>query len=69
MLPKGLQFQSKPTPGEAPQLFELATDTAIAAPDQLPATPPPVLLGQVADAADLAAAASSGRSRPGDPIS
>ena len=48
MLPKGLQFQSKPTSGEAPQLFELATDTAIAAPDQLPATPPPVLLGQVA---------------------
>jgi hypothetical protein len=47
VLPKGLQFQSKPASGEAPQIFELKADTPIAAPDQLAATPPPVLLGQV----------------------
>jgi hypothetical protein len=46
-LPQGLQFQSKPTPGQAPQTFELAADTPIGMPDQLPATPPPALLGQV----------------------
>jgi uncharacterized phage protein gp47/JayE len=46
-LPKGLQFQSKPTPGLPPQIFELAQDTKISPPDQFPATPPPVLLGQV----------------------
>ena len=46
-LPKGLQFQSKPTPGLPPQIFELAADTPISAPDQFPATPPPVLLGEV----------------------
>ena len=46
-LPKGLQFQSKPTPGLPPQIFELAQDTQISAPDQFPATPPPKLLGQV----------------------
>ena len=48
VLPKGLQFQSKPAGGAAPQIFELTADTPVAAPDQLPATPPPVLLGQVA---------------------
>ena len=47
VLPKGLQFQSKPTPGQTPQTFELSADTPIGAPDQLPATPQPVLLGQV----------------------
>jgi hypothetical protein len=44
LLPKGLQFQSKPTPGQPPQTFELAADTLIGPPDQIPATPPPLLL-------------------------
>ena len=48
VLPKGLQFQSKPTPGQAPQTFELWDDTPIGPPDQIPATPPPVLLSLVA---------------------
>lgn len=43
-LPKGLQFQSKPGPGQAPQIFELATDIAIALPDMVAAAPPPHLL-------------------------
>lgn len=47
LLPQGLQFQSKPTPGLAPQTFELSAATPIGAPDQLPATPPPMLLGMV----------------------
>lgn len=47
VLPKGLQFQSKPASGQAPQIFELAADTPAAAPDQLSATPPPVLLGPI----------------------
>jgi Baseplate J-like protein len=46
-LPKGLQFQSKPTPGLPPQTFELAQDTQISAPDQFPASPQPELLGTV----------------------
>jgi len=44
LLPQGLQFQSKPTPGQPPQTFELAADTPIGPPDQIPATPPPKLL-------------------------
>ena len=44
VLPKGLQFQSKPTPGQPPQTFELAAATPIGPPDQIPATPPPMLL-------------------------
>jgi hypothetical protein len=47
VLPQGLQFQSKPAPGQAPQIFELKQDTAISAPDQLPAAPPPHLLERV----------------------
>jgi predicted phage baseplate assembly protein len=47
LLPQGLQFQSKPTPGQTPQIFELSAATPISAPDQLPAAPPPVLLGTV----------------------
>ncbi len=49
LLPKGLQFQSKPTPGQAPQIFELSADTPISPPDQIPAAPPPVLLAGSAD--------------------
>jgi predicted phage baseplate assembly protein len=44
VLPKGLQIQSKPGPGQAPQIFELSADTAIALPDQVAAAPPPHLL-------------------------
>ncbi len=47
VLPQGLQFQSKPTPGQAPQTFELRADTTISAIDQLPAAPPPHLLTHI----------------------
>jgi hypothetical protein len=47
VLPKGLQFQSKPAPGQEPQTFELAAATPIGALDQIPATPPPALLAVV----------------------
>ncbi len=50
ILPKGLQFQSKPTPGQPPQIFELSADTPIGSPDQIPAAPAPVLLEGSADA-------------------
>jgi uncharacterized protein YndB with AHSA1/START domain len=46
-LPKGLQFQSKPLPGQPPQVFELSADTPIGPPDQVPAAPAPKLLGTV----------------------
>jgi hypothetical protein len=44
-LPAGLQFQSKPGPGQTPQIFELTAATSIAAPDTVPATPATVLVG------------------------
>lgn len=47
VLPKGLQFQSKPTPGQTPQIFELSADTPIGLPDQIPAAPPPALLAKL----------------------
>lgn len=46
-LPKGLQFQSKPGPGGAPQTYELSQTTTIVLPDQVPATPPPNLIAQL----------------------
>jgi hypothetical protein len=46
-LPQGLQFQSKPTPGLAPQIFELDAATSIATPDQLQVAPTPQLIGSV----------------------
>ena len=52
-LPKGLQFQSKPTPGLAPQIFELDAATSIAAPDQLQVAPAPQLIGSVAIASPI----------------
>jgi hypothetical protein len=45
-LPKGLQFQSKPGPGGAPQTFELAAATPIGAPDQVMAVTPPFLVAK-----------------------
>ncbi len=47
VLPKGLQIQSKPGPGQAPQIFELLADTAIAPPDKVAAVPPPHLLSDL----------------------
>jgi hypothetical protein len=49
-LPKGLQFQSKPGPGQAPQTFELAADTPIGAPDQISAVPPRAALARAKEA-------------------
>jgi Baseplate J-like protein len=46
-LPKGLQFQSKPGPGAAPQTFELFQATAIGLPDLVPALPPPNLIASL----------------------
>jgi hypothetical protein len=40
-LPKGLQFQSKPGPGQQPQIFELDADTTINPPDAVSADPDP----------------------------
>ncbi|HUB51278.1 MAG TPA: hypothetical protein VL986_03975 [Terracidiphilus sp.] len=43
-LPKGLQFQSKPGPGQTPQTYELSQATAIGLPDQVSTLPPPNLI-------------------------
>jgi hypothetical protein len=47
LLPAGLQFQSKPGPGQTPQIFELAEDTPIGAPDVVSAKVPPHLLSAI----------------------
>ena len=47
VLPRGLQFQSKPAPGQAPQTFELSEDTPIGAPDMVKAKAPPHLLSAI----------------------
>ena len=46
-LPRGLQFQSKPGPGQAPQTFELMQATPIGLPDRVPALPPPNLIADL----------------------
>jgi len=46
-LPRGLQFQSKPGPGGAPQTFELSAATAIGLPDQVNALPQPNLVANL----------------------
>jgi uncharacterized phage protein gp47/JayE len=43
-LPQGLQFQSKPGPGQAPQTYELSAKTVIGRPDVVSATTPPFLI-------------------------
>lgn len=43
-VPDGLEFQSKPGPGGAPQSFEVHPATTIGLPASVPATPPPTLL-------------------------
>jgi hypothetical protein len=40
-LPRGFQVQSKPGPGQQPQIFELDADTTIHPPDAVPADPAP----------------------------
>ncbi len=40
-LPQGFQVQSKPGPGEQPQIFELTAATQVQAPDVVPVTAPP----------------------------
>jgi hypothetical protein len=47
VLPRGLQVQSKPGPGQPPQIFELLEDTPISSPDVVPAVTPPVLLSPI----------------------
>ncbi|MGF6414015.1 baseplate J/gp47 family protein [Paraburkholderia sp. MM5482-R1] len=47
-LPAGLQFQSKPGPGAAPQTFELTAATPIGTPDRVIALPPQNLVAQSA---------------------
>ena len=46
-LPRGLQFQSKPGPGQPPQTFELSVATEIGAPDQVAANVPPTLIASL----------------------
>lgn len=43
-IPDGLEFQSKPGPGGAPQSFEVHPATTIGLPASVPAAPPPTLL-------------------------
>jgi hypothetical protein len=40
-LPTGFQVQSKPGPGEQPQIFELGASTLVETPDSITAYPPP----------------------------
>jgi len=47
VLPQGLQFQSKPAPGQTPQIFELDEATPIGAPDMVQAKAPPHFLLQI----------------------
>jgi Baseplate J-like protein len=44
-LPEGLEFQSKPGPGQTPQSFELHPATTVGLPASVRAIPPPTLLG------------------------
>ena len=59
VLPAGMQVQSKPAPGQAPQVFELAAATPIAAPDLVPASPQLALLAPDSGTLLLAGAVSS----------
>ncbi len=52
-LPKGLQIQSKPGPGQQPQIFELDADTTINPPDAVSADPAPDLSLLQTDASGL----------------
>ena len=59
VLPKGLQFQSKPGPGQQPQTFELDADTPVGTPDAIPARPPEAVLAPSATTLLLQGSVSS----------
>ena len=59
VLPRGLQFQNKPGPGQEVQTFELDADTAIGFPDVTPARPPEQLLAPDASSLLLQGSVSS----------
>ena len=67
LLPQGLQFQSKPSPGQTPQTFELQAatplGTPISGPDKYPVAPAPVLLDQ---GKNLLLQGAAGNLAPGD---
>lgn len=67
-LPQGFAFQSKPTPGKQPQIFELASDTTVSSPDGLDADPPPnpALLGS--DGASVLLKGTVTAFAPGDKV-
>lgn len=58
-LPAGMQVQSKPGPGQAPQVFELATTTTLTAPDLVAATPQLAMLSPEPTTLLLAGAVSA----------
>jgi hypothetical protein len=58
-LPAGLQVQSKPSPGQPPQTFELYSATSISAPDAIAATAPLSLLSPSASTILLNGAVSN----------
>lgn len=76
LLPQGLQIQSKPGPGQQPQIFELKSATTIGTPDVLPliAPPPPAPVlsgavdGQGRKLANLTAAGTVGGLKAGDEV-
>jgi hypothetical protein len=76
VVPQGLQIQSKPGPGETPQVFEVDTDTTVARPDASPATaapqPPASLVttpaGSSAKVATLLVAGRLGTVKAGDEL-
>jgi uncharacterized phage protein gp47/JayE len=57
-LPKGLQFQSKPSAGQTPQIFELSGPVVVAQPDVIAAAPEPALLDPAHSSLNLAGAVS-----------
>jgi hypothetical protein len=67
-LPQGFQIQSKPGPGQQPQIFELGQATEVQQPDSIPAdpTPSPLLLGS--DGASVLLAGVITSVKPGDTL-
>jgi hypothetical protein len=65
-LPQGLRIQSKPGPGQAPQVFELDADTVVNPPDAVPADPPAAGALLAADAAGVRLRGTVTSLKPGD---
>lgn len=67
-LPQGFQIQSKPGPGEQPQIFELTAGTEVQSPDVVAVTPAPAgnLIG--ADGASVLIQGVVGSVNPGDQL-